>query len=229
MVSMSEDEKFDRWIAEVAREYNSPPEVVPRDDMWKVIQGGQTTARTTLPESASPVRPIIGVRGAAGRWWQMAAAAVLLVGVGIGIGRYLPSSSSVGPEPTVAERVVPDSAASPQSARSQSYDVAAVRHLANAEALLTSFRREGTLAEDRVLEVWARDLLVDTRLMLDSPAATDAARRHLLQDLELILAQIVQLPAESSADRSLVHRSIDRGAMLSRIRSSIPAGVTSGT
>src|SRR5690606_25561923 len=56
-----------------------------------------------------------------------------------------------------------------------------------------------------------------------------ARRRHLLEDLELVLAQIVQLPAEASADRALVQRSIEPGAALSRPRSTIPAGCTSGT
>lgn len=115
-----------------------------------------------------------------------------------------------------------------------SYDVAALAHLSRAEALLTSFRgsEEGSAqggADDAPMTRWARDLLADTRLLLDSPAATDARRRALLDDLELVLAQIVQLPAESSADRSQVRRSIERGAVLSRLRSSIPAGFSSGT
>lgn len=120
-----------------------------------------------------------------------------------------------------------------------SYDRAAVAHLSRAEALLTSFRApaagEGGTRTPEVggtaggMSAWARDLLADTRLLLDSPAATDARRRQLLQDLELVLAQIVQLPAEASADRGLVQRSIEQGAVLSRLRSSIPAGYASGT
>jgi hypothetical protein len=228
MVSMSDDEKFDRWIADVSRGYNPPPESVPREEMWEAIQRAQVTARASHHASDTSLRPITLARGASRRWWQSAAAAVLLVGLGIGIGRYLPSTESKAGDQSARVVASRDTVPAPQVARSLGYDVAAVQHLANAEAMLTSFRREG-LANDRSLEGWARDLLVDTRLLLDSPAATDVARRNLLEDLELVLAQIVQLPAESSADRSLVHRSIDRGEVLSRIRSSIPAGVTSGT
>jgi hypothetical protein len=234
MVSMSEDEKFDRWIGDVARTYNAPPAAVPRDAMWDAIRAASAEMPGRPYESGSPgdlvLRPVRTVPRAAPHWWQLAAAAVLLVGVGIGIGRFLPSSA-VGPNaplPTVAaapER--PDAAA--RSARSESYDMVAVRHLSISESLLTSFRRVPIDAVDASLQSWARDLLVDTRLLLDSPAATDINRRRLFQDLELVLAEIVQLPAESSADRSLVHRSIDRGAVLSRIRTSIPAGSTSGT
>ena len=226
---MNDDEKFDRWIAEAARGYNPPPDVVPRDAMWEAVRRGQATAAGSTVEGSGAVVRIGGARGVTGRWWQAAAAAVLLVGLGIGIGRNLPSGTTAVGSPRVAAVAGGDSTVVPQPQPSASYDVAATQHLASAEALLTSFRREGTLAEGPALEGWARDLLLDTRLLLDSPAAKDVARRHLLEDLELILAQIVQLPAESSADRSLVHRSIDRGEVLSRIRTSIPAGVASGT
>ncbi len=111
----------------------------------------------------------------------------------------------------------------------ESYDVATMEHLSRAEALLTSFRTPRSAGDGTPMNRWARDLLADTRLLLDSPAASDARRRQLLEDLELVLAQIVQLPAEASADRGLVQRSIERGAVLSRLRSSIPAGFASGT
>ncbi len=116
-------------------------------------------------------------------------------------------------------------------ARGRSYDVASMQHLSRAEALLTAFRSgDGAAAGGSTsMDRWARDLLADTRLFIDSPAASDARRRQLLLDLELVLAQIVQLPAESSADRGLVQRSIERGAVLSRLRSTIPAGYSSGT
>jgi hypothetical protein len=116
-------------------------------------------------------------------------------------------------------------------ASGRSMDVATLQHLSRAEALLTAFRAgDGAVVGGRTsMDRWARDLLADTRLFIDSPAATDARRRQLLFDLELILAQIVQLPAESSADRGLVQRSIERGAVLSRLRSTIPAGYSSGT
>jgi len=137
----------------------------------------------------------------------------------------------VGERADASGRATPMGTSRPGNA---SYDVAAVAHLSRAEALLTSFRGPqesggDTSAERAPMNRWARDLLADTRLLLDSPAASDARRRALLEDLEMVLAQIVQLPAESSADRSQVQRSIERGAVLSRLRSSIPAGFSSGT
>ena len=177
------DEKFDHWLHSAARDYSRPGDV-PREAMWSVIKAA--TPIVDVPSASAGVSPVRG-RGAA-RYWQAAAAVVIL---------------------------------------------AAVQHLSRVEALLTSFKSSGDGGgpgeSPASLDRWARDLLGDTRLLLDSPAAGDARRRHLLEDLELVLAQIVQLPAESVADRTLVQRSIERGAMLSRLRSSIPAGFMSGT
>jgi hypothetical protein len=111
-----------------------------------------------------------------------------------------------------------------------SYQVATVRHLSNAEALLTAFRNDNKdAALDASLSIWARDLLSNTRLLLDSPAAEDPQRRKLLGDLELVLAEIVQLsPGASAQDRDLVAGSIKNGNVMTRLRSAIPAGQTRG-
>jgi hypothetical protein len=65
---------------------------------------------------------------------------------------------------------------------------------------------------------------------MDSPAGDDAGRRRLLWDLEYVLAQIVQLdPDAPAADRDMVDRAITREQVLTRIRTSIPAGFSSGS
>lgn len=245
---MSEDEKFDQWLSREAHDYNRPSSEIPRDDMWAAIERGST--RQTL---ATPERAPVGQRQSTARrsivWWQLAAA-LLLVAVGIGIGRQWRAANGDAPAIAAAtSRLAPPLGVAAESAASsdgfashdgrrglakdagpsQSYDVATTEHLSRAEALLTSFRAQGGSDSPAAIDRWARDLLGDTRLLLDSPAASDARRRQLLEDLELVLAQIVQLPAETSADRTMVQRSIERGAVLSRLRSTIPAGYTSGT
>lgn len=247
-------EPFDRWLHASACDYNRPSDealsLEKRDAMWQVVERSlqtstasptiptavpttaSTTASTTAPTSAPSktviALPLVRARRVGTSWWQLAAALLLLAG-GIGIGRQWR-----GATPQVPGVASSDSRDSTSRVGSASYDVATVAHLSRAEALLTSFRgRQGhgteASAVDGSMNRWARDLLADTRLLLDSPAATEAHRRALLEDLEMLLAQIVQLPAESSADRSLVQRSIERGAVLSRLRSSIPAGFSSGT
>jgi hypothetical protein len=110
------------------------------------------------------------------------------------------------------------------------YQVATIRHLANAEALLTAFRTDSRDAKmDAQLAKWARDLLSNTRLLLDSPAGDDPQRAKLLGDLELVLAQIVQLsPGAAAQDRELIEGSIRNGQMMTRLRFAIPAGPTRG-
>jgi hypothetical protein len=73
--------------------------------------------------------------------------------------------------------------------------------------------------------IWkAKGLLSNTRLLLDSPAGEDPRRAKLLQDLELVLAQIVQLsPGAPAAEREIVQGSIQNGLVMTRLRSAIPA------
>jgi hypothetical protein len=105
------------------------------------------------------------------------------------------------------------------------YQVATVRHLADAEALLTSFSLGSRdAAMNAQFAGWAKGLLSNTRLLLDSPAGDDPRRAKLLQDLELVLAQIVQLAPDAPAeDRQLIEGSIQQGHVMTRLRTAIPA------
>lgn len=109
---------------------------------------------------------------------------------------------------------------------STTYQVATQRHLADAEALLTSFSMGTRDARmDAQFAVWAKGLLSNTRLLLDSPAGDDPRRAKLLQDLELVLAQIVQLsPNALAQDRELIRGSIQSEHVMTRLRTAIPAG-----
>jgi hypothetical protein len=113
------------------------------------------------------------------------------------------------------------------------YDVAMLRHFAQAEALLVSYRADTVDAGmDRRLASWARPLLADTRLLLDSPASSDPRRRQLLEDLELVLAQVARLAPTAAQDstardrgeRQLIDGSIRRAQILPRLRTLVPAG-----
>jgi hypothetical protein len=117
-----------------------------------------------------------------------------------------------------------------------SYGFATVRHLTQVEALLTSFDRDAsgrtasTARSDAQVSAWARELLTNTRLLLDSPAADDPLRARLLEDLELVLVQIVQLgPGTAVDDRASIERTMSRGHVMTRLRTAIPAGQSSGT
>ncbi|HEV7391221.1 MAG TPA: hypothetical protein VGO08_06225 [Burkholderiales bacterium] len=83
---------------------------------------------------------------------------------------------------------------------------------------------------DAQLASWARDLLSNTRLLLDSPVASDPQRRPLLEDLELVLVQIVQLsPGSTQQDRDLIEKTLQQDHVLTRLRTAIPAGAQRGS
>jgi hypothetical protein len=115
---------------------------------------------------------------------------------------------------------------------SSAYELTTVRHLSEAEALLTSFRGRTNADQqmDAQLGSWARQLLSNTRLLLDSPVANDPQRRPLLQDLELVLVQIVQLsPGAAPQDRDLIEKTLQQEHVLTRLRTAIPAGPQRGS
>jgi len=206
MVRMNDDEKFDTWIRDAAGSYNEPPAGVPREEMWTVIRQGTAVRQKPATWRSRPFM----------RWAPLAAAATLLLAVGYSAGRM--ARTTTAPD-TVASTSAPAVSADTSNPL---YDAAVVSHFSRAEAMLTSFRADSAGA-DASLDRWARDLLSDTRLLLDSPAASDLRRRRLLEDLELTLAQIVQLPAASSSDdQEIVDRAIERGELLTRLRNVMP-------
>ena len=84
-----------------------------------------------------------------------------------------------------------------------------------------------TGGQERLASATARQLLATNRLLLDSPAAVDRRTRLLLEDLELVLAEIAQLAADAPPDdRELIREGMDRGGVLSRLRTEVPAGTT---
>jgi len=121
---------------------------------------------------------------------------------------------------------------SANSTPSRADQLAAARHLSEAEALLTSFRTRSTTDQqmDAQLGTWARELLNKTRLLMDSPVASDPQRRPLLEDLELVLVQIVQLsPGSTPQDREMIEKTLQQDHVMTRLRTAIPAGPQRGS
>jgi hypothetical protein len=114
----------------------------------------------------------------------------------------------------------------------QLYRLAARQTLVQAEALLTAYRaNDGQQRDQETMQQagrWARDVLTSTRLLLDSPAARDPQMRALFTDLELVLAQIVQLSGAplQAGERELIERAMRDRDLLPRLRSAVPAGAT---
>jgi hypothetical protein len=191
------DDQLDERLREAARAYNAPPET-PREEMWARIQAGRR--RSPRVFQLRPSRLL----------WAAAAAAVLALGIGIG-------RVSVGPETSAWEG---------PSANATTYRLAAEEHLSQSEAFLTLFRTSLEERTDhRLASASARQLLATNRLLLDSPAAVEPATRLLLEDLELVLAEIAQLSAGSrEQDLQLIRDGIERGNVMPRLRTAVPSG-----
>jgi hypothetical protein len=116
-------------------------------------------------------------------------------------------------------------ATAPRKEDLTAYRVATAEHLGQAETFLTLFRSSVQQGDrERLASSTARQLLATNRLLLDSPAAGDPRLRLLLQDLELVLAQIAQLgPARHGADVELIREGLDDGVLV-RLRAAVPAG-----
>lgn len=189
---MDHDEtKFDQWLQDAAKTYNVP-RPTPREEMWARIKASRVR------------RPQPWLR------WGLAAAAVLLVGIGIG---RVTSNQSAG------------LAIADTTGRALVYRVAATQYLSRTESFLTGFRADLRAGRVDAFPGQARDLLATSRLLLDSPAADDPRMRALLEDLELVLVQISQL--EAGRDRrnaDLITQDMDQRNVLPNLRSAIPAG-----
>ncbi len=147
-------------------------------------------------------------------------AATLVLGIAIG--------QSLGPAPDVPASETPQvSIGGPAQGPPPEYQQAAADYLARTEALLAVFpagAREGGAPQ---VAAWARQLLLDTRLLLDSPAAVDPELAPLLSDLELVLAQMAALGSPHAPDEiELIEDGIQQNRVLARLR--LAAGAAAG-
>lgn len=191
-------DQFEERLKQSAADYNVPP-ATPRDEMWAVIAARRDQERTRV------VRPWMR--------WGMGIAAILVLG--IAIGRF---TAPQGDQATVATQPGGDSAGG-----GNLYRVVATQYLSRTEAFLTGFRAEAGRGElESSFRSSARELLTATRLLLDSPAGQDTRLRSLLEDLELVLAQIARY--DRGEDVQFIDQGLDQRGVLLRLRAEIPAG-----
>lgn len=184
-----DEERLDALVRDLTRDYNRPArglDEVRRADLFDRIQEQRrTTARTQTPAPRRIGRPI----------WYAAMAAVLVIG--FALGRLSPGTM----ESSGLVQLEEDPATA-QSPLANAYQLATRDYLERTETLLVTLRRAayapeantpwGTSSAEPTV-TWANDLLREARLLQDSPAANDDPQlAQLLEDLELLLAQIVQ-------------------------------------
>jgi hypothetical protein len=196
------------------REYNNPPALsgADADTMWSAIERDAFPRRFTSPSGAH--------RAQTSAWLSahnlLPLAAVLLIG--IAIGRFALPRTTAAPVNIAVRAPAQDSVAVPDP-----YQTTTSRYLGQTAALLASLPTEvrAGRADDRFLGR-AHDLLLTTRLLLDSPAAADPRFRTLLEDLELVLAQVIRLQADQSrAELDLIRQALEQRDVLPRLRSAV--------
>jgi hypothetical protein len=201
--------------------YNAPPET-PSEEMWGAIQArmepmGKPTLTVEEGRKTRSARAYRALR------WATAAAAVLVVGVGVG--RVTAPGFETLPEGAVRTAEV-------EERNSTVLRAAAVNHLTRTESLLTLVRAD--VRAGRVppaMADWSRTLLSQTRLLMDAQTGNDPAMTELLEDLELVLVQIVAVTGGSSTDETRIRsemnlalNGLEENEVLSRIQAVIPAG-----
>lgn len=196
-----EDHEFDKLLDDARLTYRVPPQ--PRADvMWRGIEA----------RAFGAARPSLWAT------WRMAglAAAASLV-IGVFAGRWSARLTPAAPAAPVALTTAPPLIATV----AKPYQQATEDVLGRAAVLITAVRSSDVRTAAQ-LSAQATRLLGSTRLLLDSPAATDPRLRALLFDLEITLAQIARMqPSRGATELTLINDAVAERDIVPRIRSAV--------
>ena len=210
---MNDDER-DAMIRRLAQDSLQPPPA-PREEIWRRIEMERKTTVPAVATVATVARMPI-------RWGRvlvpLAVAATLALAFGLG---------RMSAPPTPAEHAAETPSRGTAEPSTTAHRLVAAEYLGRTEAFLTDFRAVASTGQpDETASREARRLLGTARLLLDSPAAEDVRLRMLLEDLELVLAEIAQLQRERREDLNLITDGLDQRGTLGRLRAAVPAGGT---
>ena len=209
---MKED-RFEALMRDAARTYRKPPEP-DLDGMWAEIE------RETWGGTTQPAR--IEARGFTTRASGWLAAATLVIGVGLGRASTFMHQDAT--RPVQADKTVASTApVRSDTAFDAPYNVETSQYLGQTAALLIALPAEARSGyADEKFVGRAAELLTRTRLLLDSPAANDTHMRALLEDLELVLAQVVRLQGgHDSTELDLINRALEQRDVIPRLRTAV--------
>ena len=185
-----DEQRLDEMVRNLAADYNAPSAELDEERRAAIFARIQGERRRRAQHRTPAPR--------ARRWqWAVALAAVLVIG--FALGRWQPQTTTDTPQQVAVDQPVEQIATAPaQSA----YQYAARDFLERTDNLLVMLQRAAYspepntpfgLATNDPTVGWAQALLRETRLLQDSPATEgDPQLTQLLEDLELLLAQIVR-------------------------------------
>jgi hypothetical protein len=195
------EQDIERGLAQLKETWRvaGPP---PLDRMWEAIEPTAFTAPARTPS----------------RWLRtlLPLAAMLVIGFGLGRFAQAPSRTSANGMVETGLTAVPAAA----STEARPFVGVATDYLERVTALLLTLAGESSRGQPVGYKAsQARDLLATTRLLMDSPDPVEPQLRVLLEDLELVLAQIARLPARPEApDVYLIDQALDQREVIPRLR-----------
>jgi len=201
------DDRLQELMTEARESYRVPAEP-PLDEMWARIEREHFDASAESNARDATSRRV-GRRLWRRGWWTPLLVAAATIVIGVGIGRFTAASPG-----TVAPLVN----AAPTPAAVSLLQRTTYEYLDETVTLLASLSRDGDRG-DSLFHTRASQLLGTTRLLLDSPASADPRLRNLLEDLELVLAQVARLrPAPRAEELTFIAEALDERDVVPRMR-----------
>jgi hypothetical protein len=211
---MMDEQRFDELMREAAPSFREPP-APPLEAMWAGIE----REHFGVPAHQNPWR----------RWYGpiMGMAATLVLGIGIG---RMTATDAQPLAPVQAAADVTPAAGADYDDVTGPYRAVTSRYLGQAVALLVALPSSSDYRADGKLVERAGELLSTTRLLLDSPAADDPELKVLLDDLELVLAQVVRLSARRhDQELEMITDALEERDVLPRLQNAVTSFPLSAT
>lgn len=202
------DEQLDHILHRGGASYHTPPDP-DLDALWRGID-----ARRRRSRASNRRTPL---------WWGVR---ITGIAAALAIAFTLGRLTAGGPAP---DSLAPVASSSPEM--ETPVTAVATELLGQTVVLLTALPEERSdSVPDQRFTQQAGALLTTTRVLLDSPAAANDPRLHnLLEDLELVLAQIARLQkgGQAKMELELITDALQQQDLVPRIRS-IAAGLNAG-
>ncbi|MGQ0539414.1 MAG: hypothetical protein ACT4R6_10735 [Gemmatimonadaceae bacterium] len=194
------EEKLQDLLGAASRTWRVPP--APRvEEMWSAIETAHFSRRRLR------LTP---------NWWMLVTGVAAALILGVAIGRF----TAIG-DPAATLAVMPPPAGGDPGA-GEPYQRATTQLLGESAVLFSALPDQAQSGGSNArFATQAAELLLTTRLLLDSPVAGDRRLRDLLDDLELVLAQVAHLravPTHGAAELDLINEALQQREVVPRIR-----------
>lgn len=192
------DDRLDRLIDDARRA--SPPPDAPAEEMWRDIESRAFAGRQGRPSL--------------NRRWIATAGMAATLALGFALGR------GTAPEAPARLTSAPATPTLPPSGVARPYERTTSTLLGETVVLLSALPNDGgNTVSNRRFAAEATQLLTTTRLLLDSQASTDPRIRTLLEDLELVLAQVAHIrEGRTGTELELISEAMAEHELVPRIR-----------